>query len=280
MTSTACFRKRSGEILKLVADHGPVTIDMLSRMTEPPMPKKNLRYSLALLRRKALIEQLSVDPQMLYYQISQAKPNREAVAAITENNIESLAKPLFRRQEWFHNQWCEYWALSIKRLFPEAQIIREHSIAGHELAKCILQTTATDFELLPDFLLVLPKTSATEAVHIAFEIERTRKSNARIIRKLKKYLNGTLIDGLVYICDTGRLSETIRELYETKLVANAHRVKHYGDHFFMFSDSLDGGGKQLNRFFNAKAEPVLFDQWCMQLRKTKRTLRRDKNFRI
>jgi hypothetical protein len=178
-----------------------------------------------------------------------------------------------------HNQWCEYWALLIKRQFPQAEIVREHTINSHEIAKRILQLQQRDFDLMPDFLLIFPKTETNEATHIAFEIERTRKSDERILRKFKKYLNGTKTDGLIYICDSGRLSETIRLLYQTKLLASSHRVKHYGDHFFLFSDSLDGGGPSLPRLFNSNATTVSFHNWCGYLLSTKWTKRRDENFK-
>lgn len=279
MSNEQSYRKRGSELLKLLADHGPVSIQMLHKMTLPPMPKKNLRQSLGILKKKNLIDTLSVDPQTVYYQISQALPNRKATAEILESHHDSLVQPLLRRQDWFHNQWCEYWALSIKRLFPEAQIVREHTIDSHDLAKRLLQVQGQDFELMPDLLLIFPRNGKNESMSVAFEIERTRKSNERIMRKFKKYMNGTLIDGLIYICDTGRLSETIRELYQNKLLANSQRVRHYGDHFFLFSDTLGGGGTMLDRLYNAKAEQVSFADWCHQLLTTKRTLRRDAQFK-
>lgn len=280
MSQTKGLPKRGKEVLTLVRDHGPVTIDMLSRMTQPPMQKTNLRFSLAVLRRKMLIERLSHDSQTAYYQISPALPNRKAVANILGEATDDSTVRFLRRQDRFHNQWCEYWALSIKRLYPEAEIIREHSFASSEKSRNILQVRQNDFDILPDFLLSLPKGVFANSVHIAFEIERSRKSNDRLIRKFMKYLDGTMIDGLIYICETGNLSETLRELYQTKLVFKSPRIKHYGEHFFMLSDCLDGGGSGLDRFFNASGKPISFANWCQLLRSTKHTLRRDQNFKI
>jgi hypothetical protein len=270
--------KRGKEVLRLVKDHGPVSIDMLQRMLESQVSKKNIRKSLGVLRGKNLIESVSTNSQSTFYLISQSFASRRQSADLLECDPESIKSPLLRRQDWMHNQWCEYWALLIKRQFPMAEIVREHNIGSHEVAKHILQLQQRDFDLMPDFLLIFPKTETTEEIHIAFEIERTRKSDERILRKFRKYLNGTKIDGLIYICDSGRLSETIRLLYQTKLMAQAHRVKHYGDHFFLFSDSLDGGGPSLPRLFNSNANTVSFHNWCGNLLSTKWTKRRDESF--
>jgi hypothetical protein len=267
--------RRNKEILHLVKNHGPLSIDMIFRMIDPPMQKKNLRQCLGIMRRKNLIDTLSADSQTTYYQIFQSLPSRRQIAEVLGCSPEDAIRPLLRRQDWLHNQWCEYWALSIKRIIPEAQIVREHMIGSHDIAMRILNLTKSDFELVPDFLLTIPKTDSTEVVNIAFEIERTRKSNKRILRKFNKYMNGTLIDGLIYICDSGRLSETIRELYQTKLIVNNLRVRHYGDHFFLFSDSLDGSGPDLSHLYNAKGELISFQNWISYLQKTKWTLRRD-----
>jgi hypothetical protein len=92
-------------------------------------------------------------------------------------------------------------------------------------------------------------------------------------------MDGTHIDGLIYICDTGRLSETIRLLYTSRLVAHSQRQKRFGENFFLFSDSLDGGGPQLPRLFNASGKLTSFEKWCGYLKSTKWTKRRDEDLK-
>lgn len=278
MPASFCKPSLSHQILSLLKDHGPVSIDLLHRMTDPPSPKANLRQSLSILRKKGFINAVSIDTQTTFYHLSPFKNDKEIVAHILDIDTSSLNQSLLRKQDWIHNQWSEYWIHVISRIFPEAKIVREKSIAANETAKRILKLRQRDFDLMPDFLVSFPKNQNQEAVHIAFEIERTRKSNQRILRKLKKYLNGTILDGLIYICDSCSLSETIRMLYETKLIEQAHRIKHYANNFFLFSDSFVGGGPKLDRLLNAKTEQVEIEKWIMLLRKTKWTLRRDAEF--
>lgn len=280
MIETAtCRPKRGKEVLKLISDHGPLSIDLLYKMIQPEMSKKNLRKSLKVLRQKNLIDSALSTTQSTFYMAAQALSSRTQSAEIINCKPDDLKQPLLRRQDWFHNQWCEYWILNMKRLFPEAQIIRESSVSSHQIAMNVLKITKYDFDLRPDFLLILSNPNSKDLTYIAFEIERTRKTDARLMKKFKKYMDGTHIDGLIYICDSGRLSETIRLLYQTKLVAQSQRQKRFGENFFLFSDSLDGGGPELSRLFNACGKPASFENWCGYLLSTKWTKRRDEQFK-
>lgn len=270
---------RSKELLNLLSNYGPISIEMLQRMTDPQMKKKKLRRALGSLRGKNMINRLSLDPHTVYYQISQAKPNRELVSEIINASPESIEKPLLRRQDWMHNQWCDYWTYVIRRMYPEAYVIREHDIGSHELAKEILLVKGNESDVLPDLLVMFPKNEFGQ-INIALEIERTRKSNSRILRKFKKYMSETRIDGLVYLCDSGRLSETLRTLYETNFIAKSNRISHYRQNFFLFADSMSGGGPPYNDFYNAEGKPTSFASWCNLLRTVRASQRRDQNFEM
>lgn len=267
--------KRGKEILWLIKESGPLTIDLLFRMLTPSMSKKNIRKSLQILRDKNLIEVVQSTTQINFYMVAQGPASRIKSAEVLGCHPDEIKQPFLRKQDWFHNQWCEYWILNMKRSFPGVKIVREGEINSDQIAMNVLGIKNHDFDLRPDFLLMIPKTQTTEAVNLAFEIERTRKSEQRLIRKFKKYMGETSLDGLIYICDTGRLSETIRLLYQNKLMARSQRQKRFGENFFVFSDTLDGGGPRLSRLFNACGKPTTFEKWCGYLTSTNWTKRRD-----
>lgn len=279
MTETTKQPKRGKDVLRIVSDHGPLSIELLHRMITPQMSKKALRKSLQVLRKKNLIESAQSSTQSTFYMTAQGLRSRTQAAHELNCEPSDLKQSLLRRQDWFHNQWCEYWILNLKRQLPESKVIRESEIGSNQVAMNVLQINTRDFDLRPDFLIMLPKSEDTNAVHLAFEIERTRKSDERLIRKLRKYLDGTHIDGLIYICDSGRLSETIRLLYTNRLVAHSQRQKRFGENFFLFSDSLDGGGPQLPRLFNSSGKLTSFENWCGYLESTKWTKRRDEDLK-
>jgi hypothetical protein len=253
---------------------------MLQRMTEPSIPKRSLRQSLGILRKNGLIEMVVTDIQTVFYQLHQSRPTRAAVARkIGDDGLPAKPLRFLRRQDWLHNGWCEFWAFTIKHFAPDAEIVREHDVNSSEIASRVLRHDGTDLDLTPDLLLIFPALEpAQHKVSIALEIERTRKTDARIQRKLKKYIYETHLDGLIYICDSGRLSETIRLLYQEKTIERAHKKRGYANNFFLFSDSMAAGSNPLATFRNASGEPAELDRWIRLLRTTKPTLRRDVQF--
>lgn len=270
-------RRRCGhDVLAALKELGPSTVEMISLVTS--IPKKDLRQAIGILRRDGLVEMLVGDSQTFFYQLNQSMSARNAVARKLDCNANELSKPLLRRQDRYHNQWCEYWSLQIKKRLPGANVVRDYDLGSDEMARNVLLVDQIDYELLPDFLLTIPNSNGSQLA-IAFEIERTRKANKRLLRKFKRYLEETRIDGLVYICDSGRLSETLRSLYETRVIANAERVKHYAQNFFLFSDSLSADSQPLDSFHNVNGEQVSLIQWCETLSSVARAKRRDSDFK-
>lgn len=280
MTSTTKKRPQRGkDVFSIVQQSGPLTIDVLARIVSPKMSKRSLRKCLQVLSKKGFVESFHFSSQGTYYMVSQSLANRTKAAEFLNQPTEKLKQPLIRRQDLFHNQWCEYWITTIKRMYPESQITREIEILNDSFAKNILNLAYADYELRPDFLLTIPKTEDANTVCIAFEIERTRKSDERILRKLGKYMDRTQLDGLIYICDSGRLSETIRLLYQNNLLPTSEKQKRFGENFFLFSDSLDGGGVSFNRLFNACGKPTSFKNWCGYLGSTEWPKRRSEDLK-
>lgn len=271
-------RQVAKEVLTLLRDHSPLTLEMLHRMTAPPIPKKNLRQSVGIMKRKGIVDMVIGSSSTFYYQLNNAQTVRDEVALRLKDDKTKAARPLLNRRNWIHNEWCEFWALTIKRAFSEVEIIREHEIEGHASARSILQQQGKPLDLLPDFLMIFPKTATNEKASVVFEIERTRKSDERIQQKLKTYIYETHIDGLIYVCDSGRLSETIRLLYQKKTLEKAHKKRGYTENFFLFSDSMSAGENPLASFFNASGQPTSLITWCHRLRATKTEFRRDNQF--
>ncbi|RYZ85272.1 MAG: hypothetical protein EOP06_16555 [Proteobacteria bacterium] len=269
-------RKCADEILLALRELGPSTIELLALVTE--IPKKDLRQSIGILKRKGIVDMLVGGDRLFFYQINQSKQAREEAARVLGSSAHEFIRPLLRRQDRYHDQWCEFWSWKLRRAFPRIEIVREFQINSNEIAASVLQLKQVDYELMPDFLMFLPSASGGR-VTIAFEIERTRKSDKRLLRKFKRYMEETRIDGLVYVCDSGRLSETIRSLYETKLLESSTRIRHYAENFFLFSDSLSGGTRPLESFFNSNAKPTSILTWCDTLCTTSRTARRDAYFK-
>ncbi len=245
---------------------------MLHQIIEPPILKKDIRQAIRLMRMKDEVDMLVFDSNTFYYQLSSGRK-------VSGSMPRSELPPLLRRGNWFHNRWCEYWISKFRKAFPDCEIIRDDSLGSHGIAKEALLSKGDLSDVLPDFLVIFPERAPHRRITVAFEIERTRKSNLRIHEKLKKYLDETRIDGLVYVCDNARLAETIRMLYVEKLQARSQRTKHYGSNFFLFSDSMSAGPDPLSRLYNANAQKVSLENWCHTLRTTKPENRNDSKFK-
>lgn len=278
MSDTVTRRRVAKEILTLLKDHSPLTLEMLQMMIEPPIQKKNLRQAIGILKNKGLVDMVVGDQKTFFYQLHQAQPTRREIADMLGCDESNTVRPLLRHQDWVHNEWGEFWALILKRAFPDVEIIREHDIDSHNLAKNILQQNGRALDLMPDLLLMFPKSPTHEKISVAFEIERTRKSDSRILNKLKTYIYETHLDGVIYVCESGRLSETIRQLYQKKTLEKAHKKRGYSDNYFLFSDSMSAGASPLASFYNANGQPTSLINWCHKLRATKLTSRKDNQF--
>lgn len=255
---------------------GPSTISMIQIFTG--IEKENLRHAIGILRRKGLVDMLSGDQNTFFYQLNQSFAARNASAAKLKMAPDDLKKPLLRRQDRYHNQWCEYWSWMLRSAFPNAKVVRDYDLGSDEVARNILMLDAFDADLLPDFLVMLPINDNSN-VTIAFEIERTRKSEKRLIKKFRRYMEETRLDGVVYVCDSGRLAETLRAIYETKLVDKAERIHNYVHNFLLFSDSFSAGSRPLETFFNVNGDPVSLFDWCNTLCTSTRTKRREADFK-
>ncbi len=269
-------RFRGPDVLRILKDHGQLSISTLGNMIEPRMREKKLRRALERLLHNGIVERRKSD--RTYYFISQAPVARTACSKILGGHPDDFLQPLLKRSDWHHQELCEYWAFILKGVFPQANIVRDREILSHELATDIMMADRDGYDLFPDLLLIFTRESFESAVSVAVEIERTRKSNKRLTRKLKTYATQTHIDALLYICDSGRLADTIRMLYEKLQHAGYNRGKHYSEFYFLFSDAIDTAINPLDRIFSAHGRRVKLDEWIRPLLDTKWTLRRNEMF--
>ncbi|MBK7891212.1 MAG: hypothetical protein IPJ84_10300 [Bdellovibrionales bacterium] len=269
-------RFRGPDVLRVLKDHGQLSISTLGKMVEPKMQKKKLRRALERLLDKGLIERRKSG--RTYYFISQGPAARAACSDLLGGHPDEFLQPLLKRSDWHHQELCEYWSFILKNVFPQTKIVRDREILSHELATQIMIADRDGYDLFPDLLLIFSAENLERTVSVAVEIERTRKSNKRLIRKLKAYATQTHIDGLLYICDSGRLADTIRMLYEKGLQAGYHRGRHYSEFYFLFSDAIETADEPLDRVFSASGRRVKLDDWLRPLLDTKWTLRRNEMF--
>lgn len=273
------YRYRSKDILSLFKKHGPLSFSALHKILEPPMKKSSLRKSLQLLKKKGAVSTRMSNGGKVFYEISQKVKGREVAAKILDCQPNELFQAICHDRDWVHTELTEYWIALFQNQFPEAIAIRESDFYTNDVAQKIMLIKKDEFELRPDFLLLFPKTAESERVSVAVEIERSRKSTRRLAAKVKKYADQTFVDGLIYVCDSNRISETIRLIYRNKILDRAHRIKHYADHFLLFSSAINTYVHPMEHIFDSAERRISVDKWMEYLRSTKRNSRRDSEFR-
>jgi len=216
----------------------------------------------------------------VFYQISQKSVVGAAVAVTLGCTPDEVKQPYFISRELLHSESCAIWIHFLEHHFPEALVIRDFEFSKNADANEILYVEKNNFEFVPDILLIFPKTKSSPKLAVGFEIERTRKTEERIRNKLKKYANETLLDGVIYLCESDDVSKEIRRVYRKSVLGQSMRISHYGNNFLVTQDELLNLKKNKIKMLNLKNENIFLDDWICTLRKRDRADRRDEDFRV
>ena len=269
---------RSREVMRLLSLYGPLHLSTIQHLIQPDIQREKLREVLLRLLRKDFIskrvEKLGAQGA-IYYQITSCEITLKLVAKFMNASIDELRQPYFRRAELLHSQFCAIWADKLKRLYPNALIVPDYKMAQNNEAKKLLQLSFQEKDIYPDLLLVFPKKDIKPSVGIAVEIERTRKSSKRLLKKISKYTNRTLIDGVLYVCEKENISSIIMGIYKSKVMPKSYRIQHYEKNFFMFSYSICIDKIPNDEMFNGDSKSVLFPNWIKYLREVSHYERED-----
>ena len=275
MTNTAQELKipniRAKEIIRLLTLYGPLHLYTINQLIKPSINKKRLKDVLLRLIRRGFIKKRGekmLDSKNIYYELSKSRIALELLAEFMEMSIESLRQPHIRTVELLHAQYCAIWADKLKRLYPDAVVVPDHKISCSMEAKELLQLSFEDKDVYPDLLLFFPQKDTNPSVGIAVEIERTRKSSKRLVKKISKYSNLTLLDGVLYVCEKSIIADVIMDIFKSKVLPRSYRIQHYEKNFFMFSYLMGMGKMPSDEMFNREGEDILLQDWIRYLRKT------------
>lgn len=274
---------RGPQILKVLAEHGPLSTRGLLEILAPQTNATRLREVLQRLQRKKFVLKM-FDKHFggtgVFYKITQSDEYWPEIAKIVDCNPKLLFQPQFRKAELIHSERCAVWVEKLKQLLPDAQMIRDYMISSSESAKACLQSYGDDKELLPDILAILPSHAGNKPVNIAFEIERTIKSGRRITHKLKKYCNESKLDGVIYICEDTAIAKRVRTIYRNHILKDALTINNYGDNFILFQDSVDASDLAHAKTYNSALMPVNLYSWFQQLLRYVPDKRYDSTFAV
>jgi hypothetical protein len=282
-SDTALPYSRRANILRLLAEHGPISIRGLKAILEPRIDPRNLRVALQRLGKYGFVTKKNdrlFGGSGIYYEITRDSKvyNQLVELELLPKNLP--APPRIHRPYMIHSECCAIWTELFRRYYKEGQTLRDINLDESAVALRKLLSSRNDFELRPDLLLLLPTKDGNETRSVAFEIERSMKSAQRIIMKLKKYANETLLDGVVYVCEDGAVAERIRQIYRSKVLNDTLRIKRYNENFLLFSDPTNSSSANEPKVWNTRGQLISMHYWIQKLQTTRREERRNSSFKL
>ena len=272
------FGPRQLQIVRALYENGPLSLRALQQLIDPPIALRRLQDAAKRLHEGGLVvrRHTGLPPNTGHFiQLCARNDRRELLADLLNVDRDALQVPHFRGQELCHSEACAIWVCRFRQLFPDARFIREHEYSRCSIASRILLSSGADHELRPDFLMRFPRADGKSFVNVGVEVERSRKTDDRLERKLKILATQTLLDGVIYLCDGANITEALRNIYNSRVVSKALRIGHYGANFLLISDGSMTTHGQEPRMVNAKLETVSLAAWIHFLLNSEQRQRRD-----
>lgn len=256
---------RGAQIIHLLSEHGSMSVRGLSAVLAPKIHPRRLRRALKRLGDSGMVEK-RYDSMFrgagVFYELSEEFRTPHAT----------------RRLELLHSETCAVWTERFKHMFPNALVLRDHQFGGRKDVERALIGGAGEHEILPDILILLPNKQGRHPTAVGIEIEQNHKSQSRLVQKLKKYARGSNLDGVVYLCPKGSIGRRVMTIFESRILARAHQIKHYGNHFLLFSEGISGDYEDAFDIQNVNGDVVSLSNWMRVLNQVPRESRRDSDF--
>lgn len=260
---------RSKQVLAVVREHGPLSIRVIAQVLDPPMSVRKCQEAIQRLRQRQLIRRFAgylPEKSGDYYALNGTKQEVREIAAALDMNPETFEACFVRGAEIKHGEQCALWAEYFRKEYPMAKVVRDWEISKHLELKDAFASLERERDLLPDILVCFPKTSTSERVLIAIEIERTLKKRNRLLAKIKSLAMQTELDGVIYVCGGFEIGEALRSAFSKASLSKSRRVGSYAPDFLLFSTFDALAGKIGPRFVNTNLEVRSIGNWIDLLR--------------
>ncbi len=271
---------RRKQILQALNDNGPLSVDTLAQVLRPPMSLRSIQAATKRLRDKGLIVPHfeSVQYGTNFYRIPHDPIIRERISRWLEIPADQLRQPKFFSKELQHTTQATLWATRMADLFPDGEVVRDLQILRNKTYSEMIGFKGEVAELVPDVLLSFKRKTGIGRTTVAVEVEKTRKSAFRLNKKLRKLTARSRLDGVIYVCENGGVSDAIKAVLETQELLRSRRIGHYAAAFLMFVDCSEIYKTSMPEMFNVEGKRVSLKKWVDTLRKISANFRRDSHF--
>jgi len=270
--------QRERQVIETLYRHGAMSNRGLKKVLYPPIkPRRIANVTHRLCENGWLVKRFKSLPENAgnYYQLSQKLKMSQHIRVIIGHKFNPKHEPNVHYRELFHSEDCAVWTTELERLFPDAQVLREWEIVRDQKAMHALLLDYENLHTIPDLILTFKGLKDRDSVNIALEVERSRKSNKRTLKKLKSYSTGTGLDGVIYLVTSDNLAGIIKRLYWELDHDKNCRVGHYRKNFLMFIVYDKNVDSENLILLNSELKPVSLSKWITYLRSKSRNTRRD-----
>ncbi len=275
--------KKSKDILLALKKYGVMSRKTLQKVVPDIKKERNFRnYLKNLCQKQLIVKRLeNINGSVgVFYQLNQSEKIREVLATYLGCDPNQLRQREYRYKELFHEQTAILIAYYLNTNFPDAIVLREQELPQNAEAQKVIPNLELMDQLKPDVLMLLPDITKTKIISIAFEFERSVKTKNRLLNKLKFYTSQTHIDGVLYIASADRIINNLTEIYDSKILEKAVRIKHYGKNFLLTTMWKTDVEKSFDLLKNRTENYYSLVNYVRQLQKNSNRLRADKNFEM
>lgn len=275
MTVAPGSRRR--QVLAALYEHGPLSLRTLERILKPKMAIRRLQETTKRLRDKGLIVRQFEDSSKnseFYYQLGDSPAAKGKIAEWLKLEQVDLQHLVVRGKEVRHTEQCAIWAEFLKMIYPEAKVARDLKLRRELKSQDGYTPDRFDLDLVPDILLEFPSSHGSEKLLVAVEIERTQKSRARLMAKLRKLATRTQFDGVLFVSESEQVLANVKRVYRDSEMRKSKRIGHYSQAFCLFFIG-EVASVQTFSCHSAEGKEVPFRFWIDSLKATPVNSRRD-----
>lgn len=272
---------RRRQILQALNENGPLSATTLAAVVRPQMTVRCVRKVLRRLKEKGiLVPHFESMPYSSghFYRISHDRLARERAAEWLGVSSEELRQPKFFSRELQHTTKCALWAAFLRDMYPDAEIVRDVQVQKKRIFQRGSFGQDADRDSVPDIVLSFRGEMMGDSISLAIEIERTRKSDSRLAWKLNKLVNRSVLDGVVYVCESGGIRDAIAAVLKEEQLLRSPRIGHYGSAFLMFADGAPASATAPPKLYNAEGKLLPFTEWVRVMRTIGADHRRGSHF--
>jgi hypothetical protein len=257
----------------VLAKHGPLSMGVMSQLLPRPMKTKKLYTALMRLRKKGMVDRRVSNMGMgtAFYQLSQRFIDQPGLSETLDCDPAELTRLRNIRACLHQREVMELWLFLLAKVLPVVEVVRREQFATHAETNALLQVDKNPLLHFPDAVIYMLGLD-DQKLAVALEIEKTRQSGERIVEYLKRYSKATGLNGIIYACDSGRLSDTIRLIREATKTDKRFAEAVDSKSFFLFSNADSHVDAPLSQLHTVTGQPTKIVDWYSQHRITEPTI--------